>query len=60
MLITISIASTFRYVGNRFQRFGQRLAMASGLISLAFGLLVTYEICISQGLFSAHPHWTPR
>ena len=60
MLITISIASTFRYVGNRFQRFSQRLAMASGLVSLAFGLLVTYEICITQGLFSTHPHWTPR
>jgi len=60
MLITVSIASTFHYVGSRFQRFGQRLAMASGLLSLCFGLFVAYQICVTQGLFSGHPHWTPR
>ena len=60
MLITMSIASTFRFVGNRFERVSHRFAMASGLVSVAFGLLVAYQICVTQGLFSAHPHWTPR
>lgn len=60
MLITMSIASTFRYVGNRFERVSHRLAMASGLVSVAFGLLLAYQICVTQGLFSTHPHWTPR
>jgi len=60
MLITMSIASTFRAVGNRFAGFGQRLGMASGLLSLGFGLFLAYQICIVQGLFSAHPQWTPR
>ncbi len=60
MLITMSIASTFHYVGNRFQRVSHHLAMASGLVSVAFGLLLAYQICVTQGLFSAHPHWTPR
>jgi ABC-type nickel/cobalt efflux system permease component RcnA len=60
MLITMSIASTFRYVGNRFASFSQRLGMVSGLVSLAFGLFLAYEIVFVQGLWSAHPHWTPH
>jgi high-affinity nickel-transport protein len=60
MLITVSIASTLRYAGNRFRRCNQNLAMASGLISVAFGIFLAYQICVTQGLFSAHPHWLPR
>jgi ABC-type nickel/cobalt efflux system permease component RcnA len=60
MLITMSIASTFRFVGNRFERFSSRLGLASGLLSLAFGLFVAYQIGIVQGLFSSSPHWIPR
>ncbi len=60
MLITMSIASTFHFVGNRFEYVSRRLSMASGLVSVAFGLFLAYQICIVQGLFSAHPHWTPH
>jgi high-affinity nickel-transport protein len=60
MLITLSIASTLRYAGSRFRRFDGNLAMASGLISVAFGMFLAYQICVTQGLFSAHPHWSPR
>jgi len=60
MLITMSLASTFHLVGKRFAGFGRRLGMVSGLISLAFGLFVAYQICIVQGLFTAHPQWTPH
>jgi ABC-type nickel/cobalt efflux system permease component RcnA len=60
MVITMSIASTFRLVGNRFERFSQRLGMASGLVSLAFGFFLAYQIGIVQGLFSSHPQWVPR
>jgi len=59
MLITMSIASTFRLVG-RSLNFSRRLAIASGLLSLAFGLIVAYQICFVDGLLTAHPHWTPR
>ena len=59
-LITMSIASTFRLVRKRFQHFSQRLALVSGLMSLVFGLLLAYQIAFAQGLFSVHPHWTPR
>ena len=60
MLITMSLASTFHFVGHRFQAFSHRLAMVSGLVSIAFGLVIAYQICVSQGLFTAHPSWTPR
>jgi high-affinity nickel-transport protein len=60
MVITMSLASTFHFVGKKFERFSQRLAMASGLISLAFGLLIAYQICVTQGLLTANPHWTPH
>jgi sulfite exporter TauE/SafE len=60
MVITMSIASTFRLVGNRVERFSQRLAMASGMVSLAFGLFLAYHIGIVQGLFSSHPQWIPH
>jgi high-affinity nickel-transport protein len=58
MLITMSLASAFRWFGG--ERFSRILGMASGVLSLAFGLFVTYQICFGNGLFTAHPHWTPK
>jgi high-affinity nickel-transport protein len=60
MLITMSIASAFRMIGSRFQSFGRRLALISGVISVGFGLVLAYQICVVQGLFGSNPHWTPR
>jgi high-affinity nickel-transport protein len=60
MLITVSIASTFRLVGSRFAGLGRHFGMASGLVSLFFGLFLAYQIGIVQGLFSSHPNWSPR
>ena len=59
MLITMSIASTFHLVG-RSLRFSHRLAVASGLLSLGFGLVIAYHIGFVDGLFTAHPTWTPK
>jgi high-affinity nickel-transport protein len=60
MLITMSIASTFTRVGRGRQKFSRRLALASGLLSLCFGLFVAYQICFVNGLFTAHARWTPQ
>jgi high-affinity nickel-transport protein len=60
MLVTMSIASAFRFVGDRFQVFGRRLALVSGVVSVAFGMLLAYQICVVQSLFGSNPHWTPR
>jgi ABC-type nickel/cobalt efflux system permease component RcnA len=58
MLITAAIAVPFA-LSNRQPRFAGRLRLASGLVSVGFGLLLTYQIGILHGLFGAHPQWTP-
>jgi high-affinity nickel-transport protein len=60
MLITMSIASVFTFAGRGRQNFSQRLGLVSGLLSLAFGMLLVYQIGFAGGLFTSHPHWTPR
>jgi len=59
MVITVSIASTFHFAGGR-QKFLQGLAAASGVLSLAFGIFVAYQIVVVNGLLGAHPRWVPR
>ena len=60
MLITMSIASAFTMVGKGRQKFSRRLALASGLLSLCFGLFIAYQICFVNGLFTAHARWIPQ
>ncbi|HYN14395.1 MAG TPA: high-affinity nickel-transport family protein [Terriglobales bacterium] len=60
MLITMSLASAFRFLGSGREGFSRWLGVASGLISLAFGLVLAYQICFVNGLLSGHPQWTPR
>jgi high-affinity nickel permease len=60
MLITLSIASAFTFFGRKHANFSVRLGLVSGLLSLAFGLLLVYQIGFGGGLFSGHPQWTPR
>jgi ABC-type nickel/cobalt efflux system permease component RcnA len=60
MLITMSIVSAFTTVGKGRQKFSHRLALASGLLSLGFGLFVAYQTCFVNGLFTTHAQWTPR
>ncbi|HYL31007.1 MAG TPA: hypothetical protein VEU27_13905 [Gemmatimonadales bacterium] len=58
-LITVAIALPFA-LSPRQSRFAGRLRLASGLVSVAFGLLLTCQIGIVHGLFTGHPHWTPQ
>ena len=60
MLITMSLASAFTMMGKGRQKFSRRLALASGLLSLGFGLFVAYQICFVNGLFTNHAQWIPR
>ncbi|MGA8214223.1 MAG: high-affinity nickel-transport family protein [Candidatus Sulfotelmatobacter sp.] len=60
MLITMSLASAFTMVGRGRQKFSRRLALASGLLSLCFGLFVAYHICFVNGLFTTHAQWIPQ
>jgi high-affinity nickel permease len=60
MLITMIIGAPFAYSGKRFVPFNRGLGLASGLVSIAFGLFITFQVGFTDGLFTAHPHWTPH
>lgn len=60
MLITMAIGVPFALTGHRFGRLNHALRLASGVVSLAFGLFLAYEIGIVNGLFSDQPQWTPH
>ena len=60
VLITAAIAVPCAYTGRRFVRLNGGLAVASGLLSLGFGLFIAYHIGFVDGLFTSHPHWTPQ
>jgi high-affinity nickel-transport protein len=59
MLITISLAATFRYAAQKHAGLTTQLKFASGLLSLVFGLLLAYQICVADGLFG-NPVWVPH
>lgn len=60
MLMTSVIAVPFTRTSHRFARLSGDLRIASGVISLAFGLFVAYRIGLVDGLFTGNPQWTPR
>jgi hypothetical protein len=60
MLITAAIGVPFAYAGKMSLRLNWGIRVASGLISLGFGLFLAYQIGFVGGLFTGHPHWTPR
>jgi hypothetical protein len=43
VLITMSIASAFTFFACRHTKFSPRLGLASGLLSLPFGVLLVYQ-----------------
>ena len=61
MLITVALAAPFAFSWSRLPRFNWQLRVASGLISLGFGLLLVYEIGFRPGgLFTSAPSWQPH
>jgi len=60
MLITGALVLPFAVSSHRFARLNSGLRVASGLISLCFGLFLIYEIGFVNGLLTSHPQWTPR
>ncbi len=60
MLITAAIAIPFAYSMRNFVRLNRGLALASGFLSLAFGLFLCYQIGFVDGLFTGHAKWIPR
>ena len=60
MLITVSIAAPSLIAVRRFAGMNRTLRIASGVASIAFGLLLVHRIGFVDGLFTTAPAWTPR
>jgi high-affinity nickel permease len=60
MLITAALAVPFKFSDSRFVRLNRGLGLASGLVSLAFGLFIVYQMGFMNGLFTHNPNWIPR
>lgn len=60
MLVTGAIAVPFAYTLQRFALLHRSLSLASGLISLSFGLFLFYQIAIVDRLFASRPNWIPH
>ncbi len=60
MLITSAMGVPFAYAEKHLSRMSKGMRIASGLISLGFGIFVVYQIGLVGGLFTNHPQWTPR
>ncbi len=57
MLMTTVMAIPIALTGRRSSRY---LTVASGLVSVCFGLFLVYQLGFVDGLFTAHAHWTPE
>jgi ABC-type nickel/cobalt efflux system permease component RcnA len=60
MIITAAIAMPLAFTTRRFSGWNRGMAVASGLLSLGFGLFLSYQIGVVDGLFTSHPQWTPQ
>jgi high-affinity nickel permease len=60
MLITTAIAVPFKYTKKRFARLNRSLGVVSGIISVAFGIFIVYEMAFVNGLFTHRPNWVPH
>jgi len=60
MLITAVIALPFTYSMKHFAGLNRGLALASGFVSVAFGIFLCYQIGFVDGFFFGHPIWIQR
>lgn len=59
MVITTLLGMPLIFAANKFVGAHKFVTTASGILSLAFGLYLAWEIS-SMGLFGASPQWNPR
>ncbi len=60
MLITASIAAPALFATKRFVGMNEKLRIASGVVSIGFGLFLAHHIGFVDGLFTSAPSWTPQ
>ncbi|MDB4915559.1 MAG: high-affinity nickel-transporter [Gemmatimonadetes bacterium] len=60
LLITVSIAAPSLVATHRFHGLNRTLRIASGVVSILFGLFLAHRIGFVDGLFTNTPTWTPQ
>jgi len=60
VLITTALGVPLVLAAQRLGAFHQRLSIAAGWMSFAFGVFLTYQIGIVDQLFGAAPAWLPH
>ena len=60
MLLTTAMAMPIAAASRRFGSVERRLAHATGVLSIAFGLFLAYRIGIVDGLFLGQASWSPH
>ncbi len=60
MLITTLLGMPIIFATNKFAQAHKFVTTASGLLSLAFGLYLAWEIGVINQLFGANPQWDPH
>jgi hypothetical protein len=59
-IVTISIAAPALLASAHMPSLQRSLRIASGAVSLVFGLYLAQRIGFTDGLFTSNPTWTPR
>lgn len=59
-LITAAIAAPALYRPARMKSLERSIRLASGVVSVTFGLYLGYRIGFVDGLFTGHVSWSPR
>lgn len=60
VLVTVAVTSPVAFFADRFRWSGAGLRVATGVLSVAFGVWVMIEAGLLGGLFGAVPRYTPR
>jgi ABC-type nickel/cobalt efflux system permease component RcnA len=60
MLITAAVGAVVAYASSRSARIERYLRVASGLLSLGFGLFLAYQIAVVDGLITGYPDAMPQ
>jgi hypothetical protein len=59
-LVTLAIAAPAAYATARLTSLQRSLRLASGALSLAFGIYLAHRVGVVDGLFSGVPDWSPQ
>jgi len=60
VLVTTGFAAPLTMATARWPWLSGRIRLATGLLSIAFGAWLVWQIGVVDGLFTAAPHWDPH